>query len=69
MMTAERNRRGQLTSRRLIKGVERLLAALQKELSEIEREIGDGIRGTPAWRERDELLRSVPASATSSPAP
>ena len=60
MMTAERNRRGQLTSRRLIKGVERLLAALQKELSEIEREIGDGIRGTPAWRERDELLRSVP---------
>lgn len=60
MMTAERNRRGQLTSRRLIKGVERLLAALQKELSELEREIGDGIRGTPAWRERDELLRSVP---------
>ena len=60
MMTAERNRRGQLTSRRLVKGVERVLAALQKELSEIEREIGDGIRGTPAWRERDELLRSVP---------
>jgi transposase len=60
MMTAERNRRGQLTSRRLIKGVERLLAALQKELSELESEIGDGIRGTPAWRERDELLRSVP---------
>lgn len=60
MMTAERNRRGQLTSRRLIKGVERLLAALQKELSELECEIGDGIRGTPVWRERDELLRSVP---------
>ena len=60
MMTAERNRRGQLTSRCLVKGVERVLAALQKELSEIEREIGDGIRGTPAWRERDELLRSVP---------
>ena len=60
MMTAERNRKGQLTSRRLVKGVERVLAALQKELSEIEREIGDGIRGTPAWRERDELLRSVP---------
>lgn len=60
MMTAERNRRGQLSSRRLIKGVERLLAALQKELSELECEIGDGIRGTPAWRERDELLRSVP---------
>jgi transposase len=60
MMTAERNRRRQLTSRRLLKSVERLLAALQKELTELEREVGDGIRGTPAWRERDELLRSVP---------
>ena len=58
MMTAERNRRSQLTNRRLLKGVERLLAA--EELSELEREIGEGIRGTPAWRERDELLRSVP---------
>lgn len=60
MMIAERNRRRQLTSRRLIKGVERLLAALQKELSELEADLGDSIRGTPVWRERDELLRSVP---------
>jgi transposase len=60
MTTAERNRRRQLTVRRLIKGVDRLLAALQKELSELEREIGEAIRGTPAWRERDELLKSVP---------
>lgn len=60
MMVAERNRRRQLTSRRLIKGVERLLAALQKELSELEADLGESIRGTPVWRERDELLRSVP---------
>jgi transposase len=60
MMTAERNRRRQLTSRRLIKSVDRLLDVLQKELTELEDEIGEGIRGTPAWRERDELLRSVP---------
>lgn len=60
MMTAERNRRRQLSSRRLIKSVDRLLAVLQKELSELEQEVGQGIRGTPAWRERDELLRSVP---------
>ena len=60
MMTAERNRRRQLTSRRLIKSVDRLLAVLQKELSEIEQELDEGIRGTPAWRERDEMLRSVP---------
>lgn len=60
MMTAERNRRSQLTSRRLLKGVDRVLAMLQKELSGLDQDIGEGIRGTPAWRERDELLRSVP---------
>jgi transposase len=60
MMIAERNRRRRLSSRRLIKSVDRLLAVLQKELSELEQEVGQGIRGTPAWRERDELLRSVP---------
>jgi len=60
MMTAERNRRRQLSSRRLIKSVDRLLAVLQKELAELEADIGESIRGTPAWRERDELLRSVP---------
>lgn len=60
MMTAERNRRRQLTSRRLIKSVDRLLAVLQQELSELEQDVDEGIRGTPAWRDRDELLRSVP---------
>lgn len=60
MMTAERNRRRQLTSRRLIKSVDRLLAVLQQELSELEQDLDQGIRGTPAWRDRDELLRSVP---------
>ena len=60
MMIAERNRRRQLTSRRLLKGVDRVLAMLQKELSALESELADGIRGTPAWRERDELLQSVP---------
>jgi transposase len=60
MMTAERNRRRQLTNRRLIKSVDRLLAVLFKELAELDRDVGDGIRGTPVWRERDQLLRSVP---------
>jgi transposase len=60
MMTAERNRRRQLTSKRLIKGADRLLAALQKELSDVEQEIDDDIRGTPIWREQEDLLTSVP---------
>jgi transposase len=60
MMTAERNRRAQLNSRRLIRSIDQLLAVMQKQLSDLDREVGDRIRGTPAWRERDELLRSVP---------
>ena len=61
MMTAERNRRRQLTSKRLIKGIDRILAALQAQLSELEQDIGDAVRGTPAWREKEDLLLSVPA--------
>lgn len=60
MMTMERNRRHMLTSKRLIKSVDRLLAVLQKELSSLEQELDDTIRGTPAWREKEELLTSVP---------
>jgi transposase len=59
-MTAERNRKRMLTNRRLLKGADRILLALQKELSEVESEIADRVRGTPAWREKDDLLQSVP---------
>ena len=60
MMTAERNRRGRLTNRRMIKSVDRLLKALQRELSDLEADLDDTIRGTPAWRETEDLLKSVP---------
>lgn len=60
MMTMERNRRHALTRKRLIKSVDRLLAVLQKELSSLEQDLDETIRGTPAWREKEELLTSVP---------
>lgn len=60
MMVGERHRRRQLTQRRLIRGAERLLVALQKELSALEQDIDDQIRGSPAWREKEDLLASVP---------
>ena len=59
-MTAERNRRKQLTRPRLIKGVDRVLAVLQAELSELENDIDAAVRSSPAWRETAELLTSVP---------
>ncbi len=59
-MTAERNRRRQLTRAKLIKGVDRVLAVLQAELSALEEDIDDAVRGSPVWRETAELLTSVP---------
>jgi transposase len=60
MIGAESHRRRQLTQRRVLRRVDRHLAVLQEELSEIERELDGSIRGTPAWRENDDLLKSVP---------
>jgi len=61
MIGAESNRRRQLTHQRVLRGLERIVAELQAQLSEIEREIDDNVRGTPAWRETENLLTSVPA--------
>jgi transposase len=60
MTVAERNRRPHLASKRLVKGVDRVLAILQKELSTLEAELDDTIRATPAWRANEDLLTSVP---------
>jgi transposase len=60
MMVAERCRAKQLSQHRLIKGVERHLAMLQKELSALEQDLDDAVRGSPAWRVNEELLTSVP---------
>jgi transposase len=60
MMVAERQRQKRLTEKRLQKSIARLLAALQKELSSLETDIDDAVRGSPAWREKEDLLASVP---------
>jgi len=35
--------------------------ALERELSSIETDIDDAMRGSPAWREKEDLLSSVPS--------
>ena len=60
MIVAERQRQKRLTNRRLQKSIARLLAALQNELSSLERDIDETVRGSPAWREKEDLLASVP---------
>jgi transposase len=60
MMVAERQRLKRLTETRIRKSIERLLAALRKELSALDGDIDDAVRGSPAWRAKEDLLASVP---------
>lgn len=60
MMTAERNRKRTVRDKRVAKRIDRHLVLLQKELTEIEADIDDGIRRSPAWREKEVLFQSVP---------
>jgi len=59
MLTAERNRLAvaYLATR---KRMEKHIEWLQQELADIEADIDQFIQGTPLWKQKDELLRSVP---------
>jgi transposase len=60
MIVAERHRLAHATLGRLRRSIERLLTALQKELSEIDSELDAMVRNSPAWRHNENLLTSVP---------
>jgi transposase len=60
MIGAERQREKRITVRRLRDSIARLVKALEKELVDLDREIGDAVRGSPAWRAKEDLLVSVP---------
>jgi transposase len=60
MLQAERQREKRAIVRRLKKSIARLIAALEKELAELDRDIEDAVRSSPAWREKEDLLASVP---------
>jgi len=60
MIVAEKQREKRQAQPRLRRSIARLVEALQKELSELDRQIDDEIRGSPAWRQKEDLLRSVP---------
>ena len=60
MMTAERQRLARTRPSRLRRSLERLIEALQRELSEIDAAIDEDIRNSPLWRDKEELFTSVP---------
>jgi transposase len=60
MIGAERQRAKRHSDPRLCRSLQRLIRALEKELAEIDSEIDDQMRSSPAWRAAEDLLRTVP---------
>ena len=60
MIGMEANRRRHATDKRLAKTIDRHLAFLEKELAAIDADIDTDVRASPAWREAEDLLSSVP---------
>ena len=59
MIKAERQREKR-ASAQAAKSIARLLKALQKELTSVDADIDDHVRGSPAWAATEDLLTSVP---------
>jgi transposase len=59
MIGAERQREKRATPR-IKKSIARLIKALEKELASVNGDLDDAVRGSPAWRDKENLLASVP---------
>jgi transposase len=60
MIVAERQREKRAAIARVRKGILRHVRMLEKELLDVDQDIGALVRGSPAWREKEELLITVP---------
>ncbi len=60
MMTAEKNRLGATTSKAVARRIEAHVRWLEKELSRTDRDLDEAIESSPAFKENEALLRSVP---------
>ncbi len=59
MLTAEKNRFG--SARKVVKpGIQAHITWLQQQLEDIDRNLRKAIEESPIWREKDDLLQSVP---------
>jgi transposase len=60
MIVAERQREKRAENVRVRKSIKRTITTLEKELPEIDGDIDTLVRGSPAWREKEDLLVSFP---------
>jgi transposase len=58
--TSESNRLKQARSRAVSKSIKNMLELLKKRIATVDRELEQQLRDSPVWREKDQLLRSVP---------
>ena len=61
MIVAEKQREKRLSNKRLQQSIARLVKALEKELASLDKDIDVAVRGSPVWREKEDLLVSVPS--------
>lgn len=59
MLTAERDRLGRALPP-VCPGIERHIAELERHLADLNRALEETVRQSPLWREKEDLLRSVP---------
>jgi transposase len=60
MLIAEKNRLKRTSSQRVRLSVKQSLESIQKQIDQLDDQIKGEVKETPAWREKDDLLRSVP---------
>ena len=60
LRTAESNRLGQATAPRIKACIRAVLATIEKQLASIDEDLDDRIKHSPVWKEKEDLLTSVP---------
>jgi transposase len=61
MITAEKNRLAAAPPSKTVRtAIGRTIKWLQKQLEEVDNDLDSSVRGSPVWREKEDLLRSVP---------
>lgn len=60
LRTAERNRLGQATTPKIKASIRAVLATIEKQIVSIDGDLDDRIKKSPAWKEKEDLLTSVP---------
>jgi transposase len=60
MMVAERNRQRRSLPREIERQIQAHLQWLERQLAAVDKDLTHRIQSTPLWREREDLLRSVP---------